>query len=255
MKVLITGPADTPYANGCFEFDVYFPPEYPNTPMLMNLTTTGRKSVRFNPNLYNCGKICLSILNTWSGTPEEQWNPKTSSLQQVVVSIQSLIMVPDPYFNEPGWAPSRGTPNGKHASLQYNHNLYPACVQWAMVDQIRNSSPCFKEVIHKHFWFKRNEICQQIEKWLKETKQNGSLRQHYLQLREEFAKLPTPEGLENFDNPFDATPPSFLNSIANMLPSPSALMSGLPQLPYPSLLTTTIPKKKVTPKAAPKKKK
>ena len=25
MKVLITGPADTPYANGCFEFDVYFP--------------------------------------------------------------------------------------------------------------------------------------------------------------------------------------------------------------------------------------
>lgn len=33
MKVLITGPADTPYANGCFEFDVYFPPDYPQSPM------------------------------------------------------------------------------------------------------------------------------------------------------------------------------------------------------------------------------
>lgn len=34
MKVLITGPADTPYANGCFEFDVYFPQDYPSSPLL-----------------------------------------------------------------------------------------------------------------------------------------------------------------------------------------------------------------------------
>uniref|UniRef100_A0A8C6PKX3 UBC core domain-containing protein n=1 Tax=Nothobranchius furzeri TaxID=105023 RepID=A0A8C6PKX3_NOTFU len=57
MKVLITGPADTPYANGCFEFDVYFPQDYPNSPPLVNLETTGGHSVRFNPNLYNDGKV------------------------------------------------------------------------------------------------------------------------------------------------------------------------------------------------------
>ena len=39
------------YANGCFEFDIYFPADYPNTPMLVNLETTGNRSVRFNPNL------------------------------------------------------------------------------------------------------------------------------------------------------------------------------------------------------------
>lgn len=55
--MLITGPADTPYANGCFEFDVYFPPDYPNSPMLINLETTGHHTVRFNPNLYNDGKV------------------------------------------------------------------------------------------------------------------------------------------------------------------------------------------------------
>lgn len=33
FQVLITGPSDTPYGNGCFEFDVYFPPDYPNSPM------------------------------------------------------------------------------------------------------------------------------------------------------------------------------------------------------------------------------
>ena len=83
MKVLITGPAETPYANGCFEFDVFFPPDYPSSPMLINLQTTGHQTVRFNPNLYNDGKVCLSVLNTWHGRPEEKWNAHTSSFLQV----------------------------------------------------------------------------------------------------------------------------------------------------------------------------
>jgi hypothetical protein len=28
----------------------------------VNLQTTGKGTVRFNPNLYNCGKVCLSLL-------------------------------------------------------------------------------------------------------------------------------------------------------------------------------------------------
>lgn len=56
-QVLITGPSDTPYANGCFEFDVFFPPEYPKSPMLVHMRTTGQGRVRFNPNLYNDGKV------------------------------------------------------------------------------------------------------------------------------------------------------------------------------------------------------
>lgn len=83
MKVLITGPAGTPYSNGCFEFDVFFPNDYPNSPMMINLETTGRQRIRFNPNLYTDGKVCLSILNTWHGRPEEKWNPQTSSLLPV----------------------------------------------------------------------------------------------------------------------------------------------------------------------------
>lgn len=62
-QVLITGPADTPYANGCFEFDVYFPQDYPNSPPLVNLETTGGHSVRFNPNLYNDGKVGRTLVS------------------------------------------------------------------------------------------------------------------------------------------------------------------------------------------------
>ncbi|XP_056669227.1 baculoviral IAP repeat-containing protein 6 isoform X17 [Monodelphis domestica] len=210
MKVLITGPADTPYANGCFEFDVYFPQDYPSSPPLVNLETTGGHSVRFNPNLYNDGKVCLSILNTWHGRPEEKWNPQTSSFLQVLVSVQSLILVAEPYFNEPGYERSRGTPSGTQSSREYDGNIRQATVKWAMLEQIRNPSPCFKEVIHKHFYLKRVEIMAQCEEWIADIQQYSSdkrvgrtmshhaaaLKRHTAQLREELLKLPCPDGLD-----------------------------------------------------------
>lgn len=66
-KVMIAGPEGTPYAGGLFEFDCFMPLDYPNSPPLLHLRTTGGGSVRFNPNLYNCGKVCLSLLGTWPG--------------------------------------------------------------------------------------------------------------------------------------------------------------------------------------------
>ncbi|XP_039995720.1 baculoviral IAP repeat-containing protein 6 [Xiphias gladius] len=168
MKVLITGPADTPYANGCFEFDVYFPQDYPNSPPLVNLETTGGHSVRFNPNLYNDGKVCLSILNTWHGRPEEKWNPQTSSfLQDRRITLFCYPVV-------------------DHCCVM--------CLQ----------------VIHKHFYLKRTEIMSQCEEWIADIQQYSSdkrvgrtmshhaaaLKRHTAQLREEFLKLPCPDGLE-----------------------------------------------------------
>lgn len=83
MKALIVGPFETPYSIGCFEFDIFFPMNYPQEPPKVILKTTGNGTVRFNPNLYNCGKVCLSVLNTWNARPEEKWNSETSTLLQV----------------------------------------------------------------------------------------------------------------------------------------------------------------------------
>jgi len=101
MKALITGPVGTPYANGCFEFDIHLPGNYPQSPPYIHFCTTGQGAVRFNPNLYNNGYVCLSLLGTWSGPG---WDPGRSTLLQALVSLQSLVLVPEPYYNEPGYS-------------------------------------------------------------------------------------------------------------------------------------------------------
>ncbi|KAL6554245.1 Ubiquitin-conjugating enzyme [Orobanche minor] len=59
--------------------------------------------LRINPNLYDCGEVCLSLLNTWDGdSPEDEWVPGRSTMLQVLVSIQGLILNAEPYFNEIG---------------------------------------------------------------------------------------------------------------------------------------------------------
>ncbi|KAI0778812.1 hypothetical protein BD413DRAFT_660998 [Trametes elegans] len=134
LKIMIAGPEGTPYAGGLFEFDCFIPLEYPHRPPLVHLRTTGRGSVRFNPNLYSDGKVCLSLLGTWPGRPEEQWSPK-STLLQVVVSIQSMILIDLPYFNEPGCG--KADPK-KQASVQYNKNIMMQMTRWAIVEWLKD---------------------------------------------------------------------------------------------------------------------
>lgn len=46
--------------------------------------------------------------------------PPLHPCAQVLVSIQSLILVPKPWFNEPGYEATMGTPQGDAASASYN---------------------------------------------------------------------------------------------------------------------------------------
>ena len=105
IKAMIVGPQGTPYENGLFEFDIFMPHNYPSKPPKVVLTTTGSGQIRFNPNLYKSGKVCLSLLGTWKGPG---WHPKCTLLQ-VLISIQSLILVDQPFFNEPGYERHQGT--------------------------------------------------------------------------------------------------------------------------------------------------
>jgi len=160
---IICGPDDTPYSNGLFFFDIFFPDGYPTGPPSVKLQTTGNGTMRFNPNLYNCGKVCLSLLGTWSGSQGESWDEQSSTLLQVLVSIQSLILVPDPYFNEPGYERAMGTAEGDRVSAIYNENIMLGTIRHAMLDHLENTGPPeYSEVMRLHFAMKREIIRAQV---------------------------------------------------------------------------------------------
>lgn len=66
----------------------------------------------WHSNLYEEGKVCLSILGTWAGDKNEMWSAARSSLLQAFVSIQGLVLVKEPWFCEPAYEKLRGTEEG-----------------------------------------------------------------------------------------------------------------------------------------------
>ena len=170
---LISGPKDTPYENGLFLFHAYLPHNYPQVEPKVLIITTGNGKVRFNPNLYNCGKVCLSLLGTWSGHESEKWNPKTSTFLQVLISIQSLILIDQPFFNEPGYEREMNTSIGQSKSKTYNNNIQYENIRWGMINQILNPPNGYEEVVKNHFKLKHNDIIKVIDKWILESDENN----------------------------------------------------------------------------------
>lgn len=96
-QALIIGIKETPYEGGFFVFDINFPENYPLSPPNLKFDTIDT-TIRFNPNLYREGKVCLSIINTFTGP---QWTP-CNSLRSVLISLLAMVFNNYPLQNEPG---------------------------------------------------------------------------------------------------------------------------------------------------------
>jgi len=170
MKVIIMGASGTPYAHGAFVYDLFFDNQYPNSPPKCTLITTGGQAVRFNPNLYHNGKVCLSLLGTWRGSATENWDPKLSTILQVLLSIQAIIMSNEVYFNEPGYEHEAGTVDGEKKNDAYANIVKYCNVKYAIIDQIKNPAKGFEKVIRGNFYLKKNEVLKEIGEWVKQAK-------------------------------------------------------------------------------------
>lgn len=120
LSVMIEGPKKTPYEDGLFLFDFQLGKDYPRAPPLCHYISFC--SDRLNPNLYEDGKVCVSLLGTWPGKGSETWSA-SSTLLQVIVSIQGLILVSEPYYNEAGYEKQRGKNIARNRMLLLSSSL------------------------------------------------------------------------------------------------------------------------------------
>ena len=117
---LIIGPSDTPYFGGNYFFEFTYPSDYPHSPPKVTYCTNGNK-VRFNPNLYTCGKVCVSLLNTWKG---DQWT-SCQSISTVLLTLCTLLCK-NPLLNEPGVGSGHADMTHYNEIIEYS-NLSIAC--------------------------------------------------------------------------------------------------------------------------------
>ena len=157
---LIIGPKDTPYENGILFFKIDFPNNYPYSPAKIQYYSTSR--CRIHPNLYVgrshenfLGKVCLSVLNTWSG-------PKWTSIMHlgsVLISIQSLLDN-NPLRNEPGFENEIGQRNNTYNDIvqhdTFRHLIIKNCFETPK-DFI-----CFEGTIKDHLTRNKENIFNKL---------------------------------------------------------------------------------------------
>lgn len=64
----------SPYTNGFFVFKLTIPEDFPLSPPKIKFHPQ-QSTCRLHPNYYETGKVCLSVINTWS---RDDWAPTTS---------------------------------------------------------------------------------------------------------------------------------------------------------------------------------
>ncbi|KAI9873636.1 MAG: hypothetical protein M1830_010767 [Pleopsidium flavum] len=184
FKCLMIGPEDTPYAGGLFEFDIFAGPNFPVEPPKVFFCTTGGGLVTFNPNLYGDGKVCLSLINTFDGRPEERWQPKKSTIISILVSIQSMILCSEPWRNEPGNNNARDR-YALDACKEYNIQRQCLTVRYAMLNWVTSvvkRRGLWDEIVRTHFKVNGDQILRTVKQWSRENPGIRSFREQTAEL-------------------------------------------------------------------------
>lgn len=188
---MIIGPKDSLYEHGILLFDISFPVNYPFSPPI--LTYKAINNIRIHPNMYVNGKVCLSILGTWSGPG---WT-SAMDIVTVMITIQSLLDK-NPIMHEPGYENVLDSPKGRKININYNtileYNTYNSLLYKNL---IYKDDMLFKEEINNYYNFNKDKIIEYLknksnmQKDIKEYKAIYGIREtiDYISLYQKFLKL------------------------------------------------------------------
>jgi ubiquitin-conjugating enzyme E2 Z len=152
---MIVGPEGTPYFGGNYFFEFTYPTTYPHNPPTVKYCTNGN-NIRFNPNLYKCGKVCISLLNTWKG---EQW----TSCQTITTVLLTLctLLCENPLLNEPGVSSTH------HDLKPYNEIIEYANIDIAVCDILCKKPGVYLDFFTHFNVFIKENFLKNYEKILK----------------------------------------------------------------------------------------
>jgi len=98
IHAIIKGRHESVYRHKFIRLDIDIPEDYPHSPP--QVTFINHDSVRIHPNMYENGKCCSTILNTWGDNIFEKWT-SSMGIETILLAFHSFLDN-NPYTYEPG---------------------------------------------------------------------------------------------------------------------------------------------------------
>jgi len=191
-KTMIVGPKDSLYEGGFLLFNIKFPKNYPHSPP--DVSYISRNKIRIHPNIYvsghssGKGKVCLSILGTWSG-------PKWTSIMDittVLLTLQSLLDN-NPLHHEPG----------QEKNISKTNDLYNKVIEYESLNTlllknyltIPENYQCFRENMKYEINKNKDNIITKIERLKNEKNKNVEIGFYRISAKLDYSQL-----VENIQN-------------------------------------------------------
>lgn len=151
---MIIGPSETPYFGGFYFFEITYPYDYPHSPPKVKYCTNNN-GIRFNPNLYTCGKVCISLLNTWRG---DQWT-SCQSISTVLLTLCTLLCK-DPLLNEPQ------VPKSHPDMKNYNEIIEFSNINVAVCDIVKKKKGVYQPFFDNFYPFVKESFKNNYSKFI-----------------------------------------------------------------------------------------
>ncbi|KAI3856405.1 hypothetical protein MKX03_034487 [Papaver bracteatum] len=145
LRAVIIGATGTPYHDGLFFFDIQVPQNNPASPPKVYYHSFG---YMLHPLLDSNGYVHPSLLNTWNDDQSKKRNPSQSTILQVLVSIQALVLNAEPFINFPGFESFANSSSWLKISV-HEDVFIKNCK--TMVSILKTPPQSFEKFVSQHF--------------------------------------------------------------------------------------------------------
>ncbi len=137
LDLVLVG-SDGPYLGCFFEFNIVLPPTYPFSPPKFKFKSPD-ENMRIHPNLYGSGKVCLSVINTWSGPG---WTACNTILSVCNILLGMVLSLKNPLSAEPAYEDIHIN-NPK--AIYYKELVYCESINELLINNLKKNMTDFKK--------------------------------------------------------------------------------------------------------------
>jgi len=149
VYALIKAPQDSVYRHKFIKLQIKIPENYPHSPP--EVFFVNHDGTRIHPNMYENGKCCSTILNTWGDNKFEKWT-SSMGIETILITFHSFLDN-NPYTYEPG-----GHDDLSYTVYVQHQSWYTCLIRYLHTETI----PLFTQMMYNYMLVNIDSIFQDL---------------------------------------------------------------------------------------------